>query len=288
MNIPVDPNSLFDVQVKRMHEYKRQFMFGLYIMSQYLSIKNNPHAFIQPRTFIIGGKAAPGYHIAKLTIKFLNNVAEIINQDRQVRDKIRLVFMENYRVSLAEKIMPAADLSEQISTAGMEASGTGNMKFMLNGAITIGTYDGANIEMFEQLGGKDIFIFGLRANEVLDIRGKAYDPKAAIKASPVLREIFGMMENDFFSPGQPGLFDPLLDTIYHKDFFMVCADFEDYLKSQNTVSQAYTDHNQWTKMSIRNVAHSGFFSSDRTIQEYASDIWGVAPLGISASIGNPS
>ncbi|MBF0569241.1 MAG: glycogen/starch/alpha-glucan phosphorylase [Candidatus Omnitrophica bacterium] len=275
MDVPLDPNSLFDVQVKRMHEYKRQFMFGLYIVSQYLRIKSTPHQFIQPRTFIIGGKAAPGYYLAKLIIKFLNNVADIINQDKVVRDKMRLVFLENYRVSLAEKIIPAAELSEQISTAGMEASGTGNMKFMLNGALTIGTYDGANIEIAQCLDDKDIFIFGLRENEVLDLRARGYNPREVIKNSPMLREIFRLLESDFFSKLQPGLFGPLVDTIYRGDYFMVCADFEAYCKTQDEISKCYSDQEEWTKKSIQNVARAGFFSSDRTIREYARDIWKV-------------
>jgi starch phosphorylase len=231
--------------------------------------------FIQPRTFLIGGKAAPGYHLAKLTIKFVNSVGNILNQDRVIREKLRLLFLENYRVSLAEKIIPAADLSEQISTAGMEASGTGNMKFMLNGALTIGTYDGANIEMAQSLGGKDIFIFGLRADEVQAIRAKGYNPRDFIKKSPELREIFRLMENDFFSPGQPGLFDPLVNTIYQGDFFMLCADFEAYCRAQDEVSKLYQDQEAWTRSSIINVAKAGPFSSDRTIREYARDIWKV-------------
>ena len=275
MDIGVNRNSLFDVQVKRIHEYKRQFLFGLYIMSQYLQMKNNPHAFIQPRTFIVGGKAAPGYHMAKLVIRFLNSVSTVLSQDRAGREKLRLVFLENYRVSLAEKIMPAADLSEQISTAGMEASGTGNMKFMLNGALTIGTYDGANIEMAQSLGGKDIFIFGLKADEVAAMRAKGYDPREFIKGSPHLREICRLLENDFFSPGQPGLFDPLLNTIYNGDFFMLCADFEAYCRAQDDVSRLYQDQDAWTRASIINVAKAGPFSSDRTIREYARDIWKV-------------
>jgi starch phosphorylase len=275
MDISLNRNSLFDVQVKRLHEYKRQFLFGLYIMSQYLQLKNNPHAFIQPRTFIIGGKAAPGYQMAKLVIKFLNNVSAVLHEDRAVRDKLRLVFLENYRVSLAEKIIPAADLSEQISTAGMEASGTGNMKFMLNGALTVGTYDGANIEMTQSLGGKDIFIFGLKADEVAALRAKGYAPREYIKNSPHLREIFRLMENDFFAGSQPGLFDPLLNTIYNGDFFMLCADFESYCKAQEEASRLYQDQDAWTRSSIINVAKAGPFSSDRTIREYAKDIWKV-------------
>ncbi len=275
MDIPVDPNSLFDVQVKRLHEYKRQFLFGLYAVSQYLRIKNEPHRFVQPRTFIIGGKAAPGYATAKLIIKFLTSVGDLIHEDRSVRDKIRLVFLENYRVSLAEKIIPAADLSEQISTAGMEASGTGNMKFMLNGALTIGTYDGANIEISQCLGGNDIFIFGLKADEVLKLRSQGYDPRQYIRTSAMLREIFRLFENNTFSKGQPGLFAPLLETIFRGDYFMVCADFEAYCRAQEEVSQAYLDHEEWTRKSIINVSKAGSFSSDRTIREYARDIWKV-------------
>jgi starch phosphorylase len=275
MDIAVNRNSLFDVQVKRIHEYKRQFLFGLYIMAQYLRAKNNPQLFVQPRTFIIGGKAAPGYHLAKLTIKFVNSIGNLLNQDHVIRERLRLVFLENYRVSLAEKIIPAADLSEQISTAGMEASGTGNMKFMLNGALTIGTYDGANIEMAQSLGGKDIFIFGLRANEVLSMREKGYNPREFIKKSPDLLEILRLMEHDFFSPSQPGLFDPLLNTLYQGDFFMLCADFEAYCRAQEDVSKLYQDQEAWTRASIINVAKAGPFSSDRTIREYARDIWKV-------------
>lgn len=271
--IVIDPQSMFDVQVKRIHEYKRQFLFGLYIISQYLMIKNNPHAFVQPRTFMIGGKAAPGYYTAKMIIKFLNNIASVIEQDKVVRQKIRLVFLENYRVSLAEKVIPAADLSEQISTAGMEASGTGNMKFMLNGALTIGTYDGANIEMAKELEHQNIFIFGLRVNEVLALRQQGYDPKAYIKASPILREIFNLLENNFFSADEPDIFKSLIETIYQGDHFMVCADFESYCKTQQDVSALYVNTDEWVKSSIMNTARSGFFSSDRTIREYANDIW---------------
>ena len=275
MDVTVNPESLFDVQVKRLHEYKRQFLFGLYILAQYQRAKKDPKAFIQPRTFILGGKAAPGYQMAKLIIKFLTSVGDVLNADRAVRDKLRLVFLENYRVSLAEKIIPAADLSEQISTAGMEASGTGNMKFMLNGALTIGTYDGANIEMAQSLGNKDIFIFGLRVQEVLALRAKGYAPRELIKASPELRALFQLMEDDFLSPGQPGMFDPLLHTIYDGDFFMLCADFEAYCRAQEDVSKLYQDQDAWTSSSIINVAKAGPFSSDRTIREYARDIWKV-------------
>jgi starch phosphorylase len=275
MNVSVDPNSLFDVQVKRIHEYKRQFLFALYIISRYLKLKDAPHMYVQPRTFIVGGKAAPGYYCAKLIIKFINNVARVMEQDTRVRDKLKLVFLENYRVSLAERIIPAADLSEQISTAGMEASGTGNMKFMLNGALTIGTYDGANIEMAEYLGGKDIFIFGLKANEVQALRASGYVPREYIQRSPGLREVFRALESDMFSSRQKGLFAPLLETIYNGDQYMLCADFDAYCRAQDQVDAAFQDHEEWTKKSIINVSKAGPFSSDRTIREYARDIWKV-------------
>ncbi len=277
MNITLDPNSIFDVQIKRIHEYKRQILFALYIISQYLRIKNDPAKFIYPRTFLIGGKAAPSYHMAKLTIKFINSIADIINHDKTVKDKIRLVFLENYRVSLAEKVFPASDLSEQISTASTEASGTGNMKFMLNGALTIGTYDGANIEMAQKAGEDNIFIFGLRAHEVAAVKQKGYDPKAYIESSPVLKEIFWLIQGGFFSPHKPDLFAPIVHALTTYDPYLVCADFDSYCLMQDQVSRTYLDRNLWVSKSIINVARSGFFSSDRTIREYASDIWKIGP-----------
>ncbi len=275
MNIAVDPQSMFDVQIKRIHEYKRQLMFTLYIISQYLQIKNDPKKFIQPRTFIIGGKAAPGYMMAKLIIKFINNVANVINNDQGISDKIKLIFLENYRVSLAEKIFPASDLSEQISTAGTEASGTGNMKFMLNGALTVGTLDGANVEMSEHLTKDDIFIFGLQDHEVEQLKLSGYHPMPYVQQSPVLREIQSLLNKDFFSPHEQGIFAPLIQSLFEIDPFLVCADFDAYCRKQNEVSKKYTDQDWWTKASISNVANSGYFSSDRTIQEYAEDIWKV-------------
>ncbi len=274
-NILVDGQSMFDVQVKRFHEYKRQLLFCLYIISQYLRIKNEPQKFIQPRTFIVGGKAAPGYATAKLIIKFINSVADIINRDNSVKDKLRLVFLENYRVSLAERIFPASDLSEQISTAGTEASGTGNMKFMINGALTIGTLDGANIEIAELVGEENIFIFGLKANEVESLKQSGYRPAEFIERSPVLKEIFNLISNNFFSAYRPGLFSAIVDSLYNVDHFMICADFDSYCKMQDLVSKEYQDREKWIKKSIINVAKSGKFSSDRTIQEYAKDIWKV-------------
>ncbi len=275
MNVGLDPNSIFDVQIKRIHEYKRQILFALYIISQYLRIKNDPSKFIYPRSFLVGGKAAPSYHMAKLTIKFINSIADIINHDKSVKDKIRVVFLENYRVSLAEKIFPASDLSEQISTASTEASGTGNMKFMLNGALTIGTYDGANIEMAQKAGEDNIFIFGLRAHEVASLKQSGYHPKSYIERSPVLKEIFWLIQGGFFSPHSPELFAPIVHALTEYDPYLVCADFESYCHMQDHVSRTYLDRNLWVQKSIINVARSGFFSSDRTIREYAKDIWKV-------------
>jgi len=274
-NITVNPNSLFDVQVKRVHEYKRQLMFAYYIISRYLTIKHNPGAAIVPRTFILGGKAAPGYFTAKLIIKFINSVADIINRDKSVGDKLKVVFLEDYRVSLAAKIFPASDLSEQISTAGFEASGTGNMKFMLNGALTIGTMDGANIEISELVGPENMFIFGLRDDEVEQLRRRGYHPQDTINASPMLKEIYSLMAGNFFEPGRPGLFQPLIQLTTVGDSFMVCADFESYCQAQAKAEAAYKDREEWIKKSILNTAKSGKFSSDRTIREYARDIWNI-------------
>jgi len=274
-DLSIDPHTLFDIQIKRMHEYKRQLLFAFYIISCYLQIKNEPQKFKQPRTFIIGGKAAPGYFMAKLIIKFINNVAEVVNRDQAIRDKIRVVFLENYRVSLAEKIFPASELSEQISMAGTEASGTGNMKFMINGALTIGTLDGANIEIAQAAGKDNIFIFGLKASEVEALKQRGYSPRDYIERSPALKEIMRLIGTNFFSAFNPGLFNPILQSMYEADPFLVCADFDAYVRMQDLVSAAYQDKEEWTKKSISNVAHAGRFSSDRTIREYAKDIWKV-------------
>lgn len=275
MGIIVDPTSMFDVQVKRIHEYKRQLLFAFYVISQYLKIKNDPKSFKQPRTFFIGGKAAPGYFMAKLIIKFINNVAAVINNDKQVSDKIKLIFLENYRVSLAEKIFPASDLSEQISTAGTEASGTGNMKFMLNGALTIGTLDGANVEMAECLKSEDIFIFGLKDHGVQELMAQGYNPADFIARSEILSEVVKVIKGNFFSAHEQGIFDPIIHTAFEQDRYLICADFDDYYRMQEMVSENYQDQDSWTHKSIANVANVGKFSSDRTIKEYAKEIWNV-------------
>ena len=274
-DIDVDLDSVFDVQVKRVHEYKRQVLFAFYLIAQYLRIKNQPGEDFVPRTAIIAGKAAPGYAMAKLIIKFINNIADVINKDPDVRDKLKVVFLENYRVSLAEKIFPASDLSEQISTAGKEASGTGNMKFMLNGAVTIGTWDGANIEIAEEVGEDNIFIFGLKTHLIDDLKSAGYNPRTYVRDNPLLAEAVRLIQEDFFSQFEPGIFKPLLDALLNYDTFMVFADFEDYLRVQDEASEAYRDEDAWTKKSIMNTAKSGKFSSDRAVREYASEIWGV-------------
>lgn len=274
-NVKVDPASMFDVQVKRIHEYKRQLLFTFFVISQYLRAKNEPSKFFQPRTFIVGGKAAPGYAMAKLIIKFINSVADVINNDKTVVDKLKFVFLENYRVSLAEKIFPASDLSEQISTAGTEASGTGNMKFMLNGALTIGTLDGANIEIAENVGKENIFIFGLKTHEVESLKEKGYAPMQFVHNSYMLEEIYKLMTQNFFCPHQHGLFDPIIHNIFHADPYLVCADFDSYCQKQEEVSKLYQDKDEWIRKSIANVANTGQFSSDRTIDEYARDIWQI-------------
>jgi len=271
--IIVDPSSVFDVQVKRIHEYKRQLLFSFYMLSEYLKLKRDPAASALPRTFILSGKAAPGYFMAKLIIKFINSVAEVINKDDSIKDRLKVVFLENYRVSLAEKIFPASDLSEQISTAGMEASGTGCMKFMVNGALTIGTFDGANIEIAEEVGDDNIFLFGLKANQVEAMRREGYDPNYYINNSPALGEIIHLIRSNFFSPVEFGLFEPILRSLVDGDYFFVCADFESYCAMQEKVSKAYADRDGWIKKSITNVSRSGKFSSDRAVEEYSRDIW---------------
>jgi len=275
-NVDINIDSIFDVQIKRMHEYKRQLLFCVYIVVQYLNIKNNPKSDVVPRTFIFGGKAAPGYFMAKLVIKFINNIAQVINNDKDIGDKLKVVFLEDYRVSLAEKIFPASDLSEQISTAGTEASGTGCMKFMLNGALTIGTYDGANIEMCEAVGEDNMFIFGLRVDEIRKLWQKGYRPQDYINRSKYLEEAIRFIQSNAFCPKEPDVFKPLTDSLIYADSYLICADFEDYHKTQSRVDKAYLDKINWAKKSIFNVANSSKFSSDRTIQEYAKDIWRIS------------
>ncbi len=273
----VNPDSMFDIQVKRLHEYKRQLLNVLHVVALYNKIKNNPKGNYTPRTVMIGGKAAPSYQIAKLIIKLINDVAEVINKDPQTSDYLKLFFLPNYRVSLAERIFPASDLSEQISTAGKEASGTGNMKFSLNGALTIGTLDGANIEIKDAVGDDNIFIFGLTADEVMNYKAQGYNPWDYYNSNEELKQVLDMISNGFFSPDDNDRFKPLVyDSLLNGgDQYMLLADFDGYLKSQDEVSKCYSKENEWTEKSIINVANMGYFSSDRTIAAYAKEIWNL-------------
>lgn len=284
--VTVDPDSIFDVQVKRLHEYKRQLLNCLHIIALYRQLKRNPDLPIPPRTFIFGGKAAPGYHMAKLHIKLINSVAETVNVDRDIRDRIKVVFLANYRVSLAEKIIPAADVSEQISLAGKEASGTGNMKFAMNGALTVGTLDGANIEIREAVGPDNFFLFGMDADEVARRRTDGYCSAEFIHADDALREAIELVASGFFSPDHPTCFDAIIQDLWHRDPYMVCADFAAYRECHQRVSQAYADRDGWMRRVVANMSGVGRFSSDRTIAEYARDIWAVQPLTIHMNPSN--
>jgi starch phosphorylase len=271
--VAVDPDSLFDVQVKRIHEYKRQHLNILHVIALYHRLKNQPNLDIQPRTFIFGGKAAPGYHIAKLIIKLINSVGDVINRDPTIRDLLKVVYLPNFNVSNGQKVYPAADLSEQISTAGKEASGTGNMKFQMNGALTIGTMDGANVEIRQEVGADNFFLFGLKTDEVFALQARGYVPMDYYHSHPELRDTIDLIRNGFFSRGDTELFKPLLDGLLHRDPFLVMADFQSYVACQQRVNDAYADKERWIHMSILNSARSALFSSDRTIREYSRDIW---------------
>jgi starch phosphorylase len=276
--VAVDANSLFDVQIKRIHEYKRQLLNVMHIIHQYLRIIEDGRAPVVARTYIFAGKAAPGYAAAKLIIKLINSVAAVINHDKRVGDQIRVVFIPDYRVSLAEKIIPAADLSEQISTAGMEASGTGNMKLTLNGALTIGTMDGANVEIREEVGPDNIYIFGLTVDKIRQLRS-TYDPRGYYDQNGDIKRVVDAIAGDMFSSGVAGLFAPIRQNLLdHGDYYFHLADFASYLDSQQRVSEDYLEPARWVCKSILNVARVGKFSSDRTIAEYARDIWHISKL----------
>ncbi|XP_062892692.1 glycogen phosphorylase, muscle form [Mobula hypostoma] len=275
--VKINPNSMFDVQVKRIHEYKRQLLNCLHIITFYNRIKREPNKQYTPRTIMIGGKAAPGYHMAKLIIRLITAIGDVVNNDPMVGDRLKVIYLENYRVTLAEKVIPASDLSEQISTAGTEASGTGNMKFMLNGALTIGTMDGANVEMAEEAGMDNFFIFGMRVDEVEAMDRDGYHAQSYYDRIPELKQAIDQLGSGFFSPKEPHLFKEIVNMLMHHDRFKVFADYEDYIKCQDRVSALYMNSKEWTKMVIKNIAASGKFSSDRTITEYARQIWGVEP-----------
>jgi glycogen phosphorylase len=279
--VVIDPNTMFDILVKRIHEYKRQHLQVLHIVSLYHGIKSNPAMPVQPRTFVFGGKAAPGYHLAKLMIKLITAVGDIVNRDPDVGDRLKVVFLPNFNVTNGQRMYPAADLSEQISTAGKEASGTGNMKFSMNGALTIGTLDGANIEIREEVGADNFFLFGLSAPEVYALKKQGYRPMDYYNANQGLRDVIDLIRSGFFSRGDTELFRPLIDGLLYHDPYLLLADFQSYLACQTKVSEAYRDTERWTRMSILNTARSGKFSSDRTIREYCADIWGVKSVPIS-------
>jgi starch phosphorylase len=273
--VALDPRAMFDVQIKRIHEYKRQLMNALEAAALYNEIRRDPEADWTPRVKLFGGKAAPGYAMAKLIVKLINDIGRTINADPAVRERLTVLFPENYNVSLAELLIPAADLSEQISTAGMEASGTGNMKFAMNGALTVGTLDGANVEIREQVGPDNIFIFGLTAGEVAARRAAGTNPGAAIAADPRLAEVLDQIEQGVFSPEDPGRFRPLVDNLRHHDWFMVCDDFTAYYDTQRQIDRAWHDQEDWQRRAVLNVAPMGRFSADRTIRGYAEEIWGA-------------
>lgn len=273
--VSVSADALFDVQVKRVHEYKRQLLNILDTIARYHDIRQNPGATWVPRVKIFGGKAAPGYAVAKEIIHLINDVAQVVNNDPVVGDRLKVVYPENYNVSLAERLIPAADLSEQISTAGKEASGTGNMKFMMNGAPTIGTLDGANVEILQEVGAENFFLFGLTAEEVGPRRANPDHARDAILASQSLQDVLQMIAEGRFSPEEPGRYHQLVHRVWHHDYFLVASDFDAYRAAQAEVDRAYADQNRWLKMAALNTARSGFFSSDRTIRGYMKDIWNV-------------
>jgi starch phosphorylase len=278
--IEVDPNSLFDIQAKRFHEYKRQHLNLLHIVTLYNRIKANPNIDITPRTFLFGGKAAPGYYMAKLIIKLINSVGEVVNRDPDVRGRLKVVFLKDYSVKFAQRVYPAADLSEQISTAGKEASGTGNMKFALNGALTIGTLDGANVEIREEVGAENFFLFGLTAEEVHTKKKSGYNPMQYYKTNPELKLAIDRIASGFFSHGDPSIFKPLIDSLMNRDEYLLFADYQSYIECQDKVSAAYRDQDNWTRMAILNTARMGKFSSDRSIQDYCEGIWKVEPVKV--------
>jgi starch phosphorylase len=279
--VEVDPDALFDVQIKRLHEYKRQHLNLLHILTLYHRLLNDPSLEIVPRVFIFGAKAAPGYALAKCIIRAINKVGERINSDSRIRNQIKVVFPENYRITLAEKIIPAADLSEQISTAGKEASGTGNMKLSLNGALTIGTLDGANVEIRDAVGEENIFIFGKTVEEIQGLKRDGYNPYDTYNSNWELRAVIDWLRSDFFTPGEQHAFSPIIESLLdHGDPYRVLADYADYVRVQSLVDTAFRDSKKWAEMAILNTARMGYFSSDRTIQEYSNNIWNLKPIRV--------
>jgi len=280
--IQVNPESLFDIQVKRIHEYKRQHLNALHILTLYLRLKNDPRADIPPRTFIFGGKAAPGYFMAKRIIRLITATADVVNADPAVRDRLAVVFFPDYNVKSAHHVYPAADLSEQISTAGKEASGTGNMKFSLNGALTIGTLDGANVEIREEVGPENFFLFGLTVDQVHELKARGYRPRDHYEANATLREVLDFIASGDLSRGDAELFRPLVENLLQDDPFLLLADYQAYVDCQERVSALWRDPQAWTRMSILNTARMGKFSSDRSIRDYCERVWRVKPVPAGA------
>ncbi len=282
-NIKVDPDSIFDTQVKRLHEYKRQILNVLHIIHCYFQLKDSPNLDLHPRTFIFAAKAAPGYYMAKLIIKLINDVAGIVNNDPDINGKMKMVFLSDYRVSLAERIIPATDISEQISTAGTEASGTGNMKFALNGALTVGTLDGANVEIREEVGAENFFLFGKTVEEIEQLKREGgYNPWDYYHKYPEIKRIMDALKGGFFDLDEPNLYQPIYDALLtYGDRYFHLADFHAYLEAQRQAGQAYRDTDRWARMSLKNIAHSGKFSSDRSIRDYSDGIWHLTPCPIN-------
>jgi len=278
--ITIDPESLFDVQIKRIHEYKRQLLNILHIIFLYNQMLEHPELPFVPRTFLFGGKAAPGYYMAKLIINLANDVARVVNHDPAMQERLKIVFVPNYNVSIAEKMIPATDISQHISTAGTEASGTGNMKFILNGALILGTMDGANIEIAEEVGAENIFTFGMSCTEVSSLAKSGYNPRVSYQNNPGLREALSMINTGYFNRDKPHLYNDLYNSLIFEDKYMLLEDFASYVECQQRVMKTWEDPEKWTRMSILNTAAAGKFSSDRTIAEYARDIWHIEPLKV--------
>jgi starch phosphorylase len=279
-DVSLDTASIFDVLVKRLHEYKRQLLKTLHIIWLYQRIKADPAVTVVPRSFLFGAKAAPGYDMAKRIIKLIHNVGNVVNNDPDVGGRLRVVFPANFNVSMAEQIYPGADISEQISLAGKEASGTGNMKFALNGAVTVGTLDGANIEIRERVGEENFFLFGLTTEEVFAVKEGGYTPREQYQRNGGLKAVIDAIDAGVFSAGDPGLFRPIVDSLLHHDEYLLLADFESYVACSERAATAYQDQEAWTRMSILNTARCGFFSSDRTIRQYCDEIWKVRPVAV--------
>jgi starch phosphorylase len=288
LNIEINPESIFDILVKRIHEYKRQHLKVLHIITLYNRIKEDPKIEMVPRTFLFGGKAAPGYFMAKLIIKLINSVAEVVNNDPDVKNRLKVVFLPDFNVKNSQRVYPAADISEQISLAGKEASGTGNMKFTMNGALTVGTLDGANIEIREEVGDDNFFLFGLKAEEVYKMKKEGYNPYQFYHNNPSLKKVIDMISSGYFSKKNPELFQPLIDSLIFHDEYLLLADYQSYIDCQDEVDKTYLDQEKWTRMSILNVARSGKFSSDRTIREYCQDIWKVKPVKVKLPEYHPA